>query len=248
MTHPHSAPPLDLDEHGATKDGKPQTTDRRLFLQLVALSVPRHYGVDRFSGELDDALKDQPFGSVIYADFHHPLGLAVVAWTENPDHLAGPLRAVLGHTRWPEAVTIRTELGMLGRTYSSGYEANLTDWLIERPKRTLLDPKHQYAVWYPLRRKGAFERLEPKEKGAILGEHGALGRAYGEQDYAHDVRLDCHGLDPNDNDFVVGLVGKELYPLSHVVQAMRKTRQTSEFIETMGPFFVGRTLYRNPGK
>ena len=41
---------------------------------------------------------------------------------------------------------------------------------------------------------------------------------------------------------VIGLMGKDLHPLSHLVQAMRKTRQTSEFIEKMGPFFVGYVL------
>jgi len=42
---------------------------------------------------------------------------------------------------------------------------------------------------------------------------------------------------------VIGLIGKTLHPLSHVVQRMRKTKQTSEYIVQMGPFFVGRTLY-----
>ena len=43
---------------------------------------------------------------------------------------------------------------------------------------------------------------------------------------------------------MIGLVGHTLHPLSHLVQAMRKTRQTSEFIAHMGPFFVGRVLAR----
>ncbi|HEY2367004.1 MAG TPA: hypothetical protein VGH87_11495 [Polyangiaceae bacterium] len=43
---------------------------------------------------------------------------------------------------------------------------------------------------------------------------------------------------------MIGLVGDRLHPLSHLVQAMRKTRQTSEFIVQMGPFFVGRVLHR----
>jgi chlorite dismutase len=59
--------------------------------------------------------------------------------------------------------------------------------------------------------------------------------------------LACHGLDANDNEFVIGLIGKELHPLSHVVQAMRRTRQTSEFIVQMGPFFVGRAVFRFDG-
>ena len=43
---------------------------------------------------------------------------------------------------------------------------------------------------------------------------------------------------------LIGLIGKDLHPLSHVVQAMRKTRQTREFIVQMGPFFVGRVVAR----
>jgi chlorite dismutase len=103
-------------------------------------------------------------------------------------------------------------------------------------------------VWYPLRRSGAFARLDGREQGAILREHGQIGRAYGAQDLAHDIRLACHGLDANDNEFVIGLIGKALHPLSHVVQAMRKTRQTAEFISQMGPFFVGRVVYRAAGR
>ena len=73
-----------------------------------------------------------------------------------------------------------------------------------------------------------------------------LGRRYGEAGYAVDVRLECHGLDRDDNEFVIGLIGAELYPLSRLVKDMRATRQTSEFIQQMGPFFVGRALYQSP--
>jgi chlorite dismutase len=80
-----------------------------------------------------------------------------------------------------------------------------------------------------------------------LREHGMIGRSYAAGDLAHDVRLACHGLDANDNEFLIGLIGKELHPLSHIVQAMRSTRQTSEFISQMGPFFVGRAVFRHAG-
>ena len=99
-------------------------------------------------------------------------------------------------------------------------------------------------VWYPLRRTPAFARLEPQEQAHILREHAQIGMAYGAQGLASDVRLACYGLDADDNEFVIGLVGRELHPLSHLVQAMRRTRQTSEFIEKMGPFFVGHVLTR----
>ena len=60
------------------------------------------------------------------------------------------------------------------------------------------------------------------------------------------MRLACHGIDTNDNEFVIGLIGKDLHPLSHLVQTMRKTRQTSEFMQHMGPFFIGHALWQSP--
>ena len=78
----------------------------------------------------------------------------------------------------------------------------------------------------------------------ILAEHGTIGMSFGAGDYAHDIRLACHGLDKDDNDFVIGLIGKELYPLSAIVQTMRKTQQTALYLERLGPFFVGRAVWQ----
>jgi chlorite dismutase len=101
-------------------------------------------------------------------------------------------------------------------------------------------------VWYPLRRTGAFARLSPQEQGTIIREHSVIGRAYGEADLVHDVRLACHGLDVHDNDFVIGLIGRDLHPLSHIVQRMRTTAQTSQYLQTLGPFFVGHAVWQAP--
>jgi chlorite dismutase len=87
--------------------------------------------------------------------------------------------------------------------------------------------------------------LPPEEQRVILAEHGAIGMSFGAADLAHDVRLACHGLDKVDNDFVIGLIGKELFPLSHIVQSMRKTQQTSLYLEHLGPFFVGRAVWQS---
>ncbi|MGH7791946.1 MAG: chlorite dismutase family protein, partial [Thermodesulfobacteriota bacterium] len=99
--------------------------------------------------------------------------------------------------------------------------------------------------WYPLQRVKSFENLPEDEQRAVLGEHGKVGFRYGKAGYAKDIRLSCHGLDKNDNDFVIGLLGKELYPLSSVVQAMRKTKQTSKYLESLGPFFVGKAIWQS---
>jgi len=110
----------------------------------------------------------------------------------------------------------------------------------------VLNPEWKWAVWYPLRRSGKFAQLPADEQRVILAEHGTIGMSFGVADYAHDIRLACHGLDKDDNDFIVGLLGKELYPLSAVVQAMRKTQQTSLYLERLGPFFVGRAVWQSP--
>ena len=244
--HSHESPKIDILEHGLPQNGQPQDSSRRLFVQLVALDCPRVADPDAIGKTLFASLREQALTGVVYADMHHPWGLALVVIDESPDRLVMQLRAALATRGLPDTLRVRGEYAMLGRTYSSGFEVDLEDWLVHRPRRTLLDPANNFGVWYPLRRKGGFERLEPAEKGAILREHGGIGRAYGEQNLAHDIRLSCHGLDPNDNDFVIGLLGAELHPLSHVVQAMRRTRQTAEHMERMGPFFVGRVLYRTP--
>ena len=79
-------------------------------------------------------------------------------------------------------------------------------------------------------RRDPWERLE-----AACVAH--LESLLGAGDYAHDIRLACHGLDKDDNDFVVGLIGKDLYPLSAIVQTMRKTQAefVAALLSSLGP-------------
>jgi chlorite dismutase len=135
---------------------------------------------------------------------------------------------------------------MIGRTYATGREPSLEFALLKKPRQTALNPEWPWAVWYPLRRKAKFAILEPEKQGKILHEHAMIGISFGQADYAHDIRLACHGLDQNDNEFVIGLVGKDLTPLSQCVQEMRKTQQTATWIKTLGPFFVGRACWQSP--
>ena len=78
-------------------------------------------------------------------------------------------------------------------------------------------------------------------------EHSGIGRVYGQANLAYDIRLACYGLDKNDNDFVIGLLGGELHPLSAIVERMRKTKQTSQYLSNLGPFFVGRAVWQFRG-
>ncbi len=231
--------PLDVRERGAPVNGQPQFMDRRLFMQLLAFECAGDPAATVRA--VGSSLHDAKVPSVVYEDVNDPRGLAVLTWSEDPSHFVRAVRPHLAR----EGLTLRPEFTMLGRSYSSGFESDLAFWLLERPVKTVLHEQNAWAVWYPLRRTGAFNRLEGREQGAILREHGAIGHRYGTADLAHDVRLACHGLDARDNEFIIGLIGRELYPLSHVVQAMRRTRQTAEYMEHMGPFFVGHVAWRN---
>jgi chlorite dismutase len=237
---PHGEQQVDTNERGSDKSGAPISMNRRLFMQLLGFECDEP---SKMLPLLSGALREQNVPSVIYEDVNHPRGLGLLTFSEDPLDFVSRVRPLVS----AGGLRPRPELSMLGRTYSTGFEQDLEFWLLRRPRETVLNEAWPWAIWYPLRRVGPFERLDPKERGQIMREHGGIGRAYGAQDLAHDVRLACHGLDQNDNDFVIGLIGKELHPLSHVVQAMRQTRQTAEFMDKMGPFFVGRAVFRNAG-
>lgn len=238
---------VDVAERGAPRNGLPQVLNRRLFMQLLVFETAHDSHPEGLTRSLEAGLRELDVASVLYADVNHPTGFGLLTFTENPADFVDKVRPALASPA-TYTVRVRSELTMLGRTYSSGYESDLDYWLLRRPRETALNPAWPWAIWYPLRRSGAFERLDSREKGAVLREHGEIGKAYGEADLAHDIRLACHGLDAADNEFVIGLIGKELYPLSHVVRAMRGTRQTAEFISQMGPFFVGKALFRHAGR
>lgn len=215
-------------------------------MQFVGLEIRPERSASSAIDALKERLLRSGVGGVVYEDLNHPRGLGLLTFSESPADFVTKLRPELSELT-SQDLAVRAELGMFGRTYSTGYEQDLEYWLLRRPRETVLNDAWRWAVWYPLRRKGGFERLDAREKGSILREHGSIGRSYGEAGLAHDVRLACQGLDRHDNDFVIGLIGAELHPLSHVVQAMRATRQTAEFIEQMGPFFVGHALFQHPG-
>ena len=231
--------PPDLSERGGLKNGAPQRSDDRLFMQLLA------FGGCRDIRAVTDAFAESRLSGVIYEDLNDPRGIAVLALSEDPNNFIDSLRPLLGRAPF-DSLELKPDYTMFGRTYSIGYEPDLRETLIDRPRRTVLNPDWRWATWYPLRRSGRFSQLSPEEQRTILAEHGAIGMTFGAADLAHDVRLACHGLDRDDNDFVIGLIGKDLFPLSAVVQAMRKTQQTSLYLDRLGPFLVARAIWQSP--
>ena len=230
---------LDLVEHGGAVRGEPQSLDNRLFLQLQVFTDCTQ------PAAAVDAVRASGLEAVVYANLNDPRGIGVLVMSEDPETFAGAARQVLLGEPFSRC-TFLPDFTMIGRTYGLGRERDLEDWILHKPRRNALNPALPWAVWYPLRRQGAFNRLPRAEQGRMMAEHAQIGMAYGEAGAASDIRLECHGLDREDNEFVLGLVGSRLYPLSRLVKDMRPTRQTSEFIARMGPFFIGRVLYQAP--
>jgi len=199
------------------------------------------------SRPLADALAGSGLTAVLYEDVNDPRGVALLIVDQDPAVFLDRARRLLNAPPFGSLIQ-KPEYTMLGRTYSIGYEPDLKETLLDRPQRTVLNPAWNWAVWYPLRRSGRFAQLPADEQRVILSEHGTIGMSFGAADYAHDIRLACHGLDKDDNDFVVGLIGRELYPLSKIVQEMRKTQQTALYLERLGPFFVGRVVWQSKGE
>ena len=235
---PFETPKPETAERGAPREGQPQSVDARLFMQLLVFS-----GCTR-TQPLIVALKSSGLDAVLYEDANDPRGVALLTFDRDPAHFVTRVRLLLQAEPFA-SLQLRPEFTMIGRTYALGHEANLQDWLFDKPRKTVLNTAMSWAVWYPLRRKGEFMRLPDDERGKILMEHAKIGMSYVMHDLGHDVRLASHGLDQNDSDFVIGLIGKELAYLSKMVEAMRRTTQTSQYIERLGPFFVGRVAYQS---
>jgi len=234
---PEEPAPLDLAEKGR-RAGQVISLDRRLYMKFTAFGrcLDLHAAVK--------ALAEDGVQGALYVDANDPQGIGVMVASENPEYFVSNLRALFNHRPFADFVH-KAELDMLGRTYSIGYEQDLEETLFKRPLSKLLDPKNVWAIWYPLQRAKKFYTLPPEHQRKILAEHGTLAHRYA--GHANDVRLACHGLDKSDNDFIVGLVGAQLHPLSAIVQEMRKTEQTSQYLDSLGPFFVGRAVWQSAG-
>lgn len=228
---------VELAEKGRAPDGSVIALDRRLFMQFMA------FGQAAETEMYTAALEEAGLNGVVYEDVNDPHGLGLLTFSEAPEDFLTRVRPLLRTSPFA-GLSPKPEFTMLGRTYAIGYEPDLERVLITRPIERVTDPDLRWAVWYPVRRSGAFEGLSADQQRTILMEHGGIGRSYGEAGLAYDIRLACFGLDRSDNDFVIGLLGHDLHPLSALVERMRKTVQTSQYLTNLGPFFVGRAAWQ----
>ena len=234
----YSDDPRDLRERGMAIAGAAQAADARLYVQLQVFTEVRD------ESAIIEAVKGSGLEAVVYANVNDPRGVGVAIFTENPDDFVVRARALYNSEPFADALLV-PEFTMIGRTYGFGREENIRDWLLNHARRHAYNNDFPWAVWYPLRRSGEFYALTKAEQGKILMEHGMIGRNFGSAGYAGDIRLECFGLDQRDNEFVIGVVTPRLEWASKLIQAMRPTTQTSKYMDSLGPFFVGKKVWQS---
>lgn len=237
----YPADPRDLREKGMARGGMPQTMDRRLYVRLLVYRGANPAQIEAAK----ELLAKSNLHATLYADTVDPSAVGVLVLSEDPDVLVEEGRDVLNQEPFA-SLTLDPAMTMFGRTYGFGREPSLEEFLIERPLKRAADPSIPWAVWYPLRRKGEFYRLPKKDQMAMLKEHGMIGYRYGQSGYAADIRLESFAMDREDNEFIIGLLGSRLDWLSKLVKDMRPTKQTAEYLDSIGPFFVGKAIYQKP--
>src|SRR6516225_2906904 len=85
--------PPDLSERGGLKDGQPQRSDERLFMQLLA------FGGCRDGAEMARALQQSGVDGAVYEDVNDPHGVAVLTLTQTPENYMDVVRPILA--AWP---------------------------------------------------------------------------------------------------------------------------------------------------
>ncbi|EEQ99324.1 hypothetical protein Pmar_PMAR027986 [Perkinsus marinus ATCC 50983] len=224
------------------KGANGQKMDKRLYCQLYVLDCINAAKLPEAREKLQLELVRRNIPSVIYDDVNSPKTIGLLTWSEDPKHFPTVVNPVLQLEGIGDVLEPRQGWTMLGKTYSSGHEADLEDILLRKVIRTVSMKGAEYAVWYPMRREGKFYKEKPEDQCRRLLEHAAIGRAYGKAG-VWDVRLNCYGFDADDNEFIIGLMNKDLHPLSKIVEDMRKTAHSSFFMKSFGPFFVGQRVF-----
>lgn len=233
--------PRDIREYGIAVDGIPQAANRRLYFQLHVFSNCEDMP------PLMESLQNSGLEGVLYRDLNDPTGIALLLVAESADVLVGSARTMIAGGPF-SFLPRKHELTMIGRTFSTGHELDLAEAMLGRPRRIIFNSDWPWAIWYPVRYKPEFGMLPRDEQARVLSDLGRIERNYAQSGYANEIRLASDGLDRNNNEFCIGLVGPDLYPLSRFMQEFRKSEFAVRFIDSMGPIFTGRACWHSKGK
>ena len=145
-----------LGETGRDEQGLPRVAHFRLFVQVQAFSECAD--IDPVQSAMEErASSDPEFEAVLYQDLNDPRGFAIATAHRDENFFITSMREFLQGGAF-RGLTPKPEFAMFGRTYSIGYETDLDEVLLHRPRRRMFDPEMPWAIWYPLRRSGSFAR------------------------------------------------------------------------------------------
>src|SRR5438552_14519283 len=105
--------PPDLSEKGGIRNGQPQRSDQRLFMQLLA------FGGCHDSRALAGALARASVTGVLYEDVNDPRGIALLTFDEDPAFFVDRVRQLLNAAQLT-SLAQKSEDTMPGRTYAIG--------------------------------------------------------------------------------------------------------------------------------
>ncbi len=211
-------------------------SDNTLFVQLQVFDIEPAAGPRALVSALSRRLREKRIDGVIYGDANDHRGLGLLTWASDPAAILENVHALLGGKRF-SALTPRPGWVMFGRV--SGESADAVPEVV-------LHAEQRWATWYPTRNKPEWGTLDKAKKTAAQKEHGAVAKKFIDNDKVSYVRLSCNGLDPEDNDHIFGLTATSLEDISLLQEAMRGTSQIANYVDKIGPVFVGRKVWQNP--
>ncbi len=148
----------------------------------------------------------------LYVDANDPQGIGIMVASEDPDYFVTRLATLFNRRPFADFVH---------RPRVRHARSQLLDRLRVRPRghtareaaRKAAEPREYTGPSGTRCSAPRSSRPCPADhQRRILAEHGSLAKRYGAGGHAADVRLACHGLDSNDNDFIVGLARTQATP------------------------------------
>src|SRR5690242_5023438 len=102
--------PPDLSEKGGMKDGVPQRSDDRLFMQLLV------FGGCADAAAVADHIRNSGVEGAVYENVNDPRGVGILALSRTPEAFTERVRPALNAGPCA-ALNLLPEYTMLGRTY-----------------------------------------------------------------------------------------------------------------------------------
>jgi len=212
-------------------------SDNTLFLQLQVFDIEPAAGPRAMVSALSRRLREKRIDGVIYGDANDHRGIGLLTWATNPGDILDNVHALLGGKRF-SALTPRPGWVMFGRVGSDQPYGTTVE--------TLLNGSQSWAVWYPVRNKPEWGSLDAGSQQSVHDEHIEAAKSFIAEGRVSYARLACHGLDPEDNDYISYMAAADLGDISSLAEAIRGTAQVSTHTDKMGPVFVGRKIWQNP--